>query len=294
MRIAVLGMGAVGGYFGGRFVEAGGEAIFLVRAAHPALATGRVELSIESPFGAWRGPVPVAAIDGERVRADVVVVATKAFDFAVALAAPALRACVLDGTRLVPLLNGMRHLDIMPRQAGAVPAGGLAHLMARRDGDRIIHGNEVHRFRFGPLAGGRDAVLEALGDAFGDARIDAAYSADIVGEMWAKFQMLAAFSAMCCLFRATVGDIVATDNGRALMLRALEDTAAVAAAEGHPPTPDHREETAALLTRPGSRFAASMLRDVAAGQPTEADHVLGDMVRRGRSHGLDLPVLECA
>lgn len=112
--------------------------------------------------------------------------------------------------------------------------------------------------------------------------------------MWAKFQMLAAFSAVCCLTRSAVGDIVATDNGRDLMVRGLSETARVAAAEGHPCSQDHLDETVALLTQPESKFSASMLRDLKANRPTEADHIVGDMVRRGRSHGLDLPVLECA
>jgi 2-dehydropantoate 2-reductase len=293
MRVAVLGMGAVGGYFGGRLAEAGGDVVFLVRRDRHAVPACGVDLSIASPFGDWRGRVAVAAADDETVRADIVVVATKAFDLAAALTAPALAA--IRGARVVPLLNGIRHLDALPRLLpGTVPAGGLAHLMVSRDGSRITHSNRLHRFRFGPVAGGRDEVLAGLEGAMAGARIDAACSPDIVEEMWANFQMLAAFSAVCCLLRAPVGGIVATDNGRDVMLRALAETASVAAAEGHPCTAAHREETAALLTQPGSGFSASMLRDLEGNRPTEADHVVGDMVRRGSRHGLDLPVLECA
>ncbi len=292
MRVAVIGMGAVGGYFGGRLVEAGGDVVFLLRRGHGALPTGGADLSIESSFGNWKGRVKAAAIDDKTVRPDVIVIASKAFDFAAALGGLIIQA---NSARVVPLLNGIRHLDEASRLLpGVIPAGGLAHLMVRRDGARIIHSNQVHRFRFGPIAGGHDDVLAELAQVAGGARMDAAYSPDIVNEMWAKFQMLAAFSAVCCLTRSAVGAIVATDNGRDLMVRSLSETAFVAAAEGHACSQAHLDETVALLTQPGSEFSASMLRDLEAHRPTEADHIIGDMVRRGRRHGYDLPILECA
>jgi 2-dehydropantoate 2-reductase len=291
VRIAILGMGAVGGYFGGRLVEAGLDVVFLVRDA--SQVPERSELELKSPLGDWRGRVELASVSDQRVRPDVIVIATKAFDFQAARAAVA--PLTDSGTRIVPLLNGVRHLDelgmYLPR---AVPAGGLAHLMVSREHSRIVHANRLHRFRFGPLAGGSDEVLAELGRLARHANMDAAASADIRGEMWAKFQMLAAFSALCCLTRATAGGIVATDNGSMLMARALAETARVAAAEGYPCGEAHLTETERLLTEPGSPFSASMLRDIEARRPTEADHILGDMVRRGRRHGLDLPILECA
>ena len=291
MRVAIVGMGAVGGYFGGRLVEAGLDVVFLLRDSRHDSSTA--ELDIESPFGNWHGRVRVASVSDRQIHPDVLVVATKAFGFSAALDAVADLAS--GGARLIPLLNGVRHLDEAARLLpGAVPAGGLAHLMVSRQGSRVIHSNNLHRFRFGLLAGGADDVLTELGRLASRANMDAAVGADIFGEMWAKFQMLAALSALCCLTRTAVGGIVATDNGRTLMERALAETARVATAEGHPCSATHLAESTRLLTEPGSHFSASMLRDMEANRPTEADHILGDIVRRGRRHGLDLPILECA
>lgn len=291
MRIAVVGLGAVGGYFGIRLLQAGADVVFLQRPG-AGVPVGQQHVQLASPFGDWEGTV--RRVSPSDARADIVVVATKARDLAAALEAAA--ASARDGARVLPLLNGVRHLETLAGTLGSAPLlGGLAHLMVSHDGSgRITHSNQLHRFRFGQLSGGPDPLLDELAALACSAGVDAAHVPDIGSQMWAKFQMLAAFSALGCLARADVGTLMSTDNGRALTLRALDETRRIVAAEGWPVSEAHLAETRELLTAAGSPFHPSMLRDVIAGRATEADHVVGDMVRRGRRHGLDCPVLESA
>jgi 2-dehydropantoate 2-reductase len=106
--------------------------------------------------------------------------------------------------------------------------------------------------------------------------------------------MLASLAAATCLIRAPVGRIVATEGGERLMLELIDECARIAEAEGHRPGEDRLDATRRMLTQPGSALTASMLRDMQAGGPTEADHVIGDLLRRGAAHGLETPALAIA
>ncbi len=106
--------------------------------------------------------------------------------------------------------------------------------------------------------------------------------------------MLAPLAAATCLMRASVGRIVAADGGERLMLDLVDECARIAEAEGHRPDESRLDGTRRMLTKAGSDFTASMLRDMAQGGPTEADHIIGDLIRRGDAHGIDTPMLAVA
>src|SRR5947207_10937056 len=112
--------------------------------------------------------------------------------------------------------------------------------------------------------------------------------------MWEKFVMISAMAGMNCLLRGTVGEIVATDDGTALMRAALAECNAVASAAGYAPRPEAKERVAAMVTEPGSVNSASMRHDLESGRRTEADAILGDMLRRARSFGISTPLLRAA
>jgi 2-dehydropantoate 2-reductase len=121
--------------------------------------------------------------------------------------------------------------------------------------------------------------VDAIAAAMAGARFEAAASDDVVLEMWEKWVFLAALAGMTCLTRAAVGDVVAA-GGADLMLALLGECRAVAAAAGHPPRPGPWEAAVRRLTHPKSAVTASMLGDVERRGRTEADHVLGDLLRR--------------
>jgi 2-dehydropantoate 2-reductase len=117
---------------------------------------------------------------------------------------------------------------------------------------------------------------------------------DIVQTMWEKFVMLAALAAASTITRAVIGEILAAPSGEAFMLKSLAECQSVAAAEGHPASDAWLERTRKMLLERGSQFTASMMRDLVSGGPTEGDHIIGDLVRRAKARGLDVPLLEVA
>jgi 2-dehydropantoate 2-reductase len=223
-----------------------------------------------------------------------VLLCCKAYDLESAIdsIAPAVGA----DSAVLPLLNGLSHLDRLDHRFGAARVlGGLAQIAATiRAGGRIEHLNKAHRIVFGERDGQRSERATALAALLARARFDSALSDDIMLEMWEKFVMLAPLAGMTCLMRAPVGTIIATSEGEALMGEFLAECAAVATAAGHPPRTPFLERVWALLTERGSPLTASMLRDIERGGPTEGDHILGDLLRRARALGVAAPLLRTA
>ena len=293
MRFLVLGAGAVGGYFGGRLAEAGRDVRFLVRAARLDRLAAQ-GLRVASPLGDFKVPAQVATADRLGGPYDVVLLTAKHYDLDGAIAA--IRPAVGPETAVLPLLNGLVHLDTLDAAFGAGNVlGGVAYVGAvlLPDGS-IRHVNRLSGIAFGERGGGISGRVRRIAESFAGTKIDAPGSADILQEMWEKFFMMGAMAGMNCLFRGTIGEIVATDDGAALMHQALAECRAVAAAAGHPPRPQAIDRVTAMLTEPGSVNSASMRQDLEAGRRTEADAIVGDMIRRGEGYGVATPLLRAA
>jgi 2-dehydropantoate 2-reductase len=279
VRFLVVGAGAIGGYFGGRLLEVGRDVTFLVRPGRAAqLAT--TGLVIRSRLGDVVLPSPPRVLAPElSSHFDVVLLSCKAYDLEPAMAsfAPA----VGPDTAILPLLNGLSHLDrLSDRFGGDRVLGGQCFISASLDpGGVVLHLNESHTLSFGERVGERSARVQAIAAAMGGARFDARASDEILQEMWEKWVFIAAAAGITCLMRAPVGDIVAA-GGADLAVALLDECGAVAEAAGCAPRPDFVERNRALLTAAGSGLAASMLRDVERSAPTEVDHIIGDMLRR--------------
>jgi 2-dehydropantoate 2-reductase len=279
MRFLVVGAGATGGYFGGRLLEAGRDVTFLVRPGRAAqlAATG---LAIVSPAGDVSLPPPPTVLAADlRGPYDVVVLSCKAYDLdaAVESAAPA----VGPETAVLPFLNGMHHLDLLDDRFGPGRIlGGSCFISARLDdAGRVVHVSDIHRLVFGERLGGRSPRVDAIAEALAGANFEAAASEQVVLEMWEKWVFLAALAGITCLTRSAVGDIVSA-GGADLAEALLEECRSVAAAAGHPPRDGSLRASLGRLTDAGSAVTASMLGDVERRGRTEADHVLGDLLRR--------------
>lgn len=293
MRFLVLGAGAVGGYFGGRLAEAGRDVTFLVRGQRAA-ALAEHGLTVESPLGDFTVPVKVATADRVGGPYDVVLLTAKHYDLDAAI--DAIRPGVGANTAVLPLLNGLVHLDRLDLAFGpGCVLGGVAYVGAvlLPDGS-IRHHNRLSGIAFGEREGGTTERTRAIEREFAGTPVSAPASPDIMREMWEKFVMMGAMAGMNCLLRGTIGEIVATDDGAALMRAALAECQAVAAASGHAPRPQSRERVEAMLTERGSVNSASMRHDLEAGRRTEADAIVGDMLRRARRLGIETPLLRAA
>jgi len=293
MRVLILGAGALGGYFGGRLLEAGRDVRFLVRPGR-AEQLARHGLRIESTRGNVTLAAPTIAAGAVEAPADLVLIAVKAYQLEAAMAdvAPA----VGPATAIIPVLNGLRHIDILTARFGRERVlGGVAAIPATLGPEgQVIHLAPQHDLTFGELGGGISDRVRAIAALCEGANFGAQASADILQNLWEKWTMLATNAGMTCLMRAAIGDIVAAPGGRDTVLAMLAECAAVAAAEGHAPRPAFLEGITAMLTAPDSTLTASMMRDIERGAPTEGEHVLGDMVARAERHGLATPLVRLA
>lgn len=294
MRILVLGAGGVGGYFGGRLAQSGADVTFLVRERRAAQLAKR-GLVIESPLGDAIVPSPRTVTSKSRATPyDLVLLTSKAYDLASAI--ESIAPFVGPQSAVLPLLNGMAHLDALEARFGrARLLGGVAKIAATLTSDGVIkHLNDAQQIVYGELDRSSSPRIETLAVIMGGASFISRPSDDILLEMWEKWVLLATLAGMTCLMRGTVGDIVATADGRALIEQLLDECAGVAAAAGHAPRPKVLAQSRALLTTPGSTFTASMLRDIERGGPTEGRHVLGDLVARAAAKEVPTPLLRVA
>lgn len=294
MRILVLGAGAVGGYFGGRLLQAGtAEVAFLVRPGRKA-QLDRDGLVIESKVsGDWRSPV--RALLAEQVGADwdIVLLSAKAYDLEGAIAT--IRPAMGKGAAVLPLLNGMSHIDDLKRAFGAANVlGGVAQVQATLAPDgRVLHLAALQGLQFGELDGRLSPRVLALETAYAPTPITVKASDDIIGAMWSKLVFLGTLAAATVMMRANLGEIAAAPGGVAWVERLLERNIAIATAHGHPPKPEliagYRE-----VLRTNKPATASMLRDLENGAPIEADHILGYLLAAAREAGVDAGVHEAA
>jgi 2-dehydropantoate 2-reductase len=293
MRALVVGAGATGGYFGGRLAQAGRDATFLVR-PNRAEQLRRDGLQIVSPHGDVTLSPQLATAEDITAAYDLVLLATKGFalDRALNDVAPAIG----NDTMILPLLNGMRHLDTLVGRFGEAPVlGGVCIIGATLDeAGRIRHLNELHELSYGERNGAGSERVARLDTFMQGSGFTARASQHIMQEMWEKWVFLAALGGITCLLRGTIGQIEAAPGGADLARQLLQECAAVAAASGYPPRDEVFARIRTALTTPGSSLASSMYRDLQQQNDVEADHILGDLLERSRSFGLPAPILTAA
>src|SRR4029077_1747375 len=272
MRILVLGAGSIGGYVGGRLQQSGADVTFLVRPARRE-ALQRDGLVIKSTKGDITQKVKTVLKGAEGGPYDVVLLTCKAYDLESAI--EAIAPAVGPNTTVVPLLNGMRHIDTLAAKFGeAKVVGGLARVgVAMSPEGAILHTSPFAAVSFGERDGkpARAALVE-LDAAIKKSGIDGGLHKNIVQDLWDKWIMLCSLAAMSCLMRGTVGDILEADEGQAVMLETVEECHKVAAAAGCDPGEKGMNNVRSYLTQKGSRFAASMLHDLEKASMVEADH----------------------
>ena len=293
MRILVLGAGGTGGYFGGRLMEAGADVTFLVRERRAAQLAEQ-GLRIESPCG--NAELQVKSLTADRIDGpyELILLSCKAYHLTQALEdiAPA----VGEETLILPLLNGMAHLERLIERFGAPQVlGGLCHLAVTLTGEGLVkHMSKLHRVTFGPLEDSQAARCAEIEALFAGAGFDSKRSDRIRTDLWKKRVLLATLAGMTCLMRSSMDAVAATDRGTAYTRAMLEECVAIAEAEGFALGEKFLEETYGFLTHKSAVQTSSMLRDIQSNAEVEADHILGDLVARGDRAGIDTPMLDIA
>lgn len=279
MKILVVGAGSIGGYFGGRLLEAGADVTFLVRPTRAAILA-RTGLVIRSAHGDFHEKSP-KLVDTTMLEAefDLILLSCKAYDLKSAITdfAPA----VGPETLILPLLNGITHLDDLDRRFGSERVlGGQCVISTVLDEEgRIVHLNDIASMTFGIREQSQSPRAEVIGAALREARFTTNISEMIMQEMWEKFVFIASLAGITCLMRASIGEIMAAD-GRELALSLVDECAGIAAGAGYPLREAALQRTRATVTAEGSPLAASMLRDIQRSGRIEADHILGALIAR--------------
>lgn len=288
MRILVLGAGGIGGYFGGRLAAVGVDVRFLVRSSR-AEWLAKQGLVITSALGDLRIPVETLTEVGSPF--DAVLLACKAYDLSSAIAAIA--PAVGPSTLVLPLLNGVRHLDILDTRFGKSRVlGGLAHIgVAVNAAGEIQHLNTLQRFVLGARTPEQASAAATLHQVMERGGFEAILSDTIMREMWEKFVFLATYAGMTTLMRAPIGEILSSDEGEAIMREMLEECMTTAVASGYAPVPAAMKHMELSLTDRGSSGTSSMFRDMSRNGRTEHEHILGDMLARAHASGVAAPLL---
>jgi 2-dehydropantoate 2-reductase len=292
MRILIVGAGAIGGYFGARLMAAGRDVTFLVRPGR-AEQLRRHGLAVTSPLGDLNLPTPpLVSAQSLRDIFDLVILSSKSYDLEASINDFAVS--VGPNSAVLPLLNGLRHLDVLDARFGAQRVlGGLARISSTLDADGRIHQlGTFNALAFGPRSGGAASRIEEIAGVLRVPGFDAHLSADILHEMWEKWVFIAAAAATTSLMRAAVGDIVAA-GAQDIPKGLLVECGAIAAANGFTPREAAVSVAVSVLTAPGSPFTASMLRDIEQGSRIEADHIVGDLLRRA-PNAVPTPLLATA
>ena len=294
MRVLVVGAGAIGGYFGGRLLQAGRDITFLVRPRRAAelASTGLV---IKSPNGDVTLPnPPVVQADTLKEKFDVVLLSCKAFDLddAIKSFAPA----VGPKTSIIPLLNGMSHLDVLDKKFGRerVLGGLCAIAVTLNEAREVVQLQPMQSLTFGERDGKMTDRIRAIAEVFAGGKFGSVASENILQEMWEKWVFLASLAASTSLMRSSVGNILAAPGGRDFLLGILDECSAIAKAGGYAPRAPFLERATGMLTTEGSQLTASMFRDIKAGAKVEADHVIGDLIVRGDAAKIPVPKLRTA
>jgi 2-dehydropantoate 2-reductase len=291
MKILVVGAGAVGGYFGARLAQAGRDVNFLVRPSR-AQQLRSEGLCIVSPHGDLTLQPKTITANELDSPFDIIFLSVKAP--ALDRAMDDMAAAVGPDTMIYPVLNGMRHIETLTRRFGEHSVlGGVCLVVTDLDEQgRIVQMNPTQKLIYGGRNGEITPRLRSLDETLSNSGFDTELSANIIHAMWQKWVMIASLGLVTCLLDGTIGDINAVPHGGETALRAVDECAAVAAACGFPPSQTVLEDMRKRATAKGSSLTSSMYRDLQKGAPVEVDTILGDLLEHGRSHHVDIPLLQ--
>lgn len=286
MRILVVGAGATGGAFGTLLQEAGRDITYLVRAPRAA-ALRRDGLRFVSPSGDRTHTVQAIVSGEHRDPFDLIILTVKAGALESAIAD--LRPYVGSDTFVLPILNGIRHIQQLEQEFPGHVLGGLAKIVATLDGGVVRQMTDLTTLTIGnPASPGVPAKVK---NALTVPGVALTISPGITGALWEKWVFIAAAGIITCLFRGPVGKIIEA-GGLPQINAVITETEAVAAAAGHPVSEQAHTQSLALLTETGSGFTSSLYRDLIGGLPTEAEHILGHLAGEAHHHGVETPLLD--
>jgi 2-dehydropantoate 2-reductase len=300
MKIAILGAGGVGGYYGGLLARNGHQVCVLARTANLAALRER-GIEVRMPGETFTAPVQASDNAKDFGKVEYAILAVK--NYSLAEIAPAATLLAEQGALIVPLLNGVEVVDRLV-ECGVPPTqilGGLTAISVVRIAPGIFERRSTfQRVVLGELLGQANAEPErakritAIVQAFRDVGVDAEISKDITADLWRKFAFIASMAAACGLSRSAIGPLRATPLGQLLIERAVREVVSVARARKVALADDEAERTIKTMNGLPDAMKPSLLVDLEAGRPTEIDDLSGAVSRLGKLSGVETPVHDTA
>jgi len=292
MRILIVGAGGVGGYFGARLVQSGADITFLLREARYSKIQ-KDGLVVETPDETFTVKPKVITKDKLKPEYDLIVLAPKSFDFEDAI--HSIAGASSKGVFL-PFLNGLDHIHQLDDKFGIDRVlGGVAKISATISASGAVKQlTNLHAITVGHRSTGNEAVARNFFSLCEKATFDCQYSENIEQSLWDKWVFLASLAGITTLCRDHVGKICATKWGIESATSMFNESCAIAKANGFSISEAAQKLSLEMLANVHSSHAASMLRDLTQGNKTEHDHVLGQLIERGVTHGVPCSLLKIA
>lgn len=295
MKVLVVGAGAVGVLFGSQLQQQGVSLSYLVRPKR-AEELSQQPLEVCLPESAIR-LTPHCLTQPELSSApafDLIILTNKAYGLSQVIGD--ITPAVGDQALILPLLNGLRHLDFLDSAFGAEKVlGGIAKTVATlKTPWQVNVASGYNSITVAAREPSQQAAVSEIVQLFQQSGLTVEQTDDIMGQMWDKFCRMAGLGAVNCLLQGNVGEYMKSDRGGEIALQIFEECCQVATASGHPLSEDSIQGFQRILTNPKSSFNSSMYRDMRNGLPIEGDHLVGDMVARGKDVGVATPMLEIA
>ncbi|KTS18382.1 2-dehydropantoate 2-reductase [Pantoea sp. SGAir0184] len=289
MRILIVGAGATGGYFGARLAQAGRDVTFLVRERRQQQLQ-QTGLVLQTPEGSTVLQPQLALASTLTGDYDLIILTVKSFALEQAMEdiAPAVGAQTL----IMPILNGMRHIDTLRARFGDKVIGGLCKIHATLgEHGEVMQLSPLHVLYYGALDGNNDARLARVDAALRDAQFDSVFADNIISELWEKWLLLSTLGAVCCVARGNTQHILRSAGGEALLQGIFAEVLAVITADGYQQRPAVTAKIYETLNNPEAAMTSSMYRDLTQGYDIEADQIIGDLLVRGARHAVATPLL---
>lgn len=292
MKILIVGAGGIGGFFGAKLHQAGADITYLLREQRYQHIQSQ-GLTVETPKGSFTIQPSVVLANQLEPIYELIILACKAFDLESSIHSIAKAS---SKGFILPFLNGYSHLDILDRQFGKERViGGIAHIAATiSESGSVKQLTELNSFTIGPRSSAQEAFAEEFFTLCKKANFDSFYKENIEQALWDKWVFLATLAGMTTICRGSIGEIAATPYGKDLCRQMFAECCAIAAGEGYAITEKTQLSSLDILTKEGSPFTASMLRDLLANKKNEYQHILGDLVNRASEHSIECPLLKIA
>ena len=289
MKILVLGVGGIGGFFGGHLHEIGADVTFLVRPKRRALLQAN-GLRIISPLGNLNLDPKLVLSDELKPVYDIILISCKTYDLDQAIID--LRSTKGRGI-IIPFLNGVTHMKKLDEEFGQDNVmGGVAHISSTVNKDGTIeHFSEFKKLTFGNRDLSKNNALKEFAEVCAKTKFDVALSDDINLDLWKKWVFISTVAGATTLFSCSLGEIVKSDFGKQIIIDLFNECRSIAKLYKYDYEDSEADIILKTITNPGSPIKASMQRDVEKKSFTEHEQIFGDLINKGQKYSFDCPIL---